>query len=452
MTVNTMIEGTVDSASRSPRAEDSSESGIASSGYLSFNSLLNGVSLPNSEHEGRRVTGPDNSVAGAIGSSNTVLLTGVGLITFMGFSGIPLDLTGDKVCLLSGDVKEHRQGVIKNGAALLVSLIGTGMEISDTSGAVETSSKEAAEASADEDISLPAGMIRKLPLQSEWSNGDGHWAIKNGAAVTGLVSQKDGAASKVSIGTSVFDHAPQVALDNESENLQDRDVLSVDRKGFLTLQRTFYISQPSEASSARSVFSEGVDVPPINPNAAGIRSQSQRDLSVSSGSGQLTNKDNDKPLELNASNITVENIFLHVNSRNNADSLAEVRPPKEHIAADTVFDDTLMKTRVDDTSLRVSAEPPGIGKLDIELVLHKGLINGQINVFDTVGKEAIERNLYGIVNMLIKDGLSIGGLSVFLRDGRGQEDGGMNEGTSRLHKETRSDAASSSSGVINIYV
>jgi len=447
MTVNTIIEGTVDSASRSPQTEEGT-----SGGSLSFNSLLNGVSLQlplevrgikgvttaeclaslgRPGHE-EGVRGSDDSSAGA----NAVLLTGVGLIPFMGFSGIPLDLTGDMVCLPFGGVKEHLQGAIKNGAALLVSESSQGVDVKTAGQKLgqQMGSPESRRLSGVENSRADVRATEQLfcaterpcdgatitpPLIPPLKVRGGKGELLQTAALPHCRTN-DGAASEVNKG-----EFPELSL-----------------QAFKTLRGEFLKNEASLAQSA--------NLSPINPDGAGIKPQSQGYLSVSSGSLQLTSKDNDKPSEPNASNITVENISLHVNGRNGADGPPEVQPPKGHIAVDTVFDDTLMKTGVDDTSLRVSAEHPGIGKLDIELVLHKGLINGQINVFDAAGKEAIERNLYGIVNMLVRDGLSIGGLSVFLRDGRGQGYGGMDEGTSGLHRETHLDATSSS--IINIYV
>ncbi|MBI4688636.1 MAG: flagellar hook-length control protein FliK [Nitrospirae bacterium] len=75
-------------------------------------------------------------------------------------------------------------------------------------------------------------------------------------------------------------------------------------------------------------------------------------------------------------------------------------------------------TKKTDTTLEVSIEPEGIGKVEIELSLDKGVVNANINVSDVPGKEAIERNINNLLNALLKEGITIGGFSVSLRERR----------------------------------
>ncbi len=75
-----------------------------------------------------------------------------------------------------------------------------------------------------------------------------------------------------------------------------------------------------------------------------------------------------------------------------------------------------------DASIELTLQPDGIGKLEIEMVSAKGVINAYIGASDPIGKELIENNLQGIMDALAKEGINIGGFSVFLRDKKG----GMN--------------------------
>jgi len=75
----------------------------------------------------------------------------------------------------------------------------------------------------------------------------------------------------------------------------------------------------------------------------------------------------------------------------------------------------------DGSRLAVKFEQEGLGKLDIDLRLNKGIINAQIQVADNSTKTLIENNTQQIMDSLLKAGLSIGGFSVSLRGGGGQQ-------------------------------
>jgi hypothetical protein len=70
-------------------------------------------------------------------------------------------------------------------------------------------------------------------------------------------------------------------------------------------------------------------------------------------------------------------------------------------------------------SIEVSLEPEGLGKIDIELTLNRGIVNAQINTSEILSKEIIERNLHAILSSLIDEGLNIGNFSVSLRNRQG---------------------------------
>jgi flagellar hook-length control protein FliK len=72
-----------------------------------------------------------------------------------------------------------------------------------------------------------------------------------------------------------------------------------------------------------------------------------------------------------------------------------------------------------DATIEVSLEPEGMGQIDIELTLDRGVINAQINASEVIGKEIMERNLHAILSALIDEGLNIGSFSVSLRNKQG---------------------------------
>ncbi|GAB4387972.1 MAG: hypothetical protein Kow0025_04590 [Thermodesulfovibrionales bacterium] len=80
-------------------------------------------------------------------------------------------------------------------------------------------------------------------------------------------------------------------------------------------------------------------------------------------------------------------------------------------------------TRRGPSSLEVSLRPEGMGKLEIEVNVERGVVNAHISASDPAGKEAIERNLHGILNALSREGFNVGGFSVALKERRGQGPG-----------------------------
>ena len=75
-------------------------------------------------------------------------------------------------------------------------------------------------------------------------------------------------------------------------------------------------------------------------------------------------------------------------------------------------------TRKSDTSVVVTLAPPGVGKLEMEVVLEKGVVNARITAADSAGRESIERSLPQIVEALARDGMNIGGFTVSLKERR----------------------------------
>ncbi len=78
--------------------------------------------------------------------------------------------------------------------------------------------------------------------------------------------------------------------------------------------------------------------------------------------------------------------------------------------------------------MEVTLSPPGVGKLEIEIVLDKGVVNATITAADPAGREAIERSLPQIVQALADEGMAIGGFTVSLKQQGNEQDGNAQAG------------------------
>ena len=103
--------------------------------------------------------------------------------------------------------------------------------------------------------------------------------------------------------------------------------------------------------------------------------------------------------------------------------------------------------------------PPGVGKLEIEVVLEKGVVNARITAADPAGREAIARSLPQIVEALARDGMNVGGFTVSLKERRDRTGNAPAHGASRdpdarlMSAVTPAASASAvSAGLVDIFV
>jgi hypothetical protein len=114
-------------------------------------------------------------------------------------------------------------------------------------------------------------------------------------------------------------------------------------------------------------------------------------------------------------------------------------------------------TRKSDTSVEVTLAPPGIGKLEIEVVVEKGVVNANITAADPAGREAIERSLPHIMEALARDGMAIGGFTVSLKERREQAGNAPGEKAPRDPMDrppvsTIVRTAAASAGLVDLFV
>jgi flagellar hook-length control protein FliK len=108
--------------------------------------------------------------------------------------------------------------------------------------------------------------------------------------------------------------------------------------------------------------------------------------------------------------------------------------------------------------LNVSVDHQEIGKIDIKLSLEKGVMNIHINTSDNVVREYVENNIQSIVDSLSKNGVSVGGFSVALKnhqnggDSPSANDNGYASNSGREKEYIKTPAyANENRGLINIF-
>ncbi|MBE0602581.1 MAG: flagellar hook-length control protein FliK [Deltaproteobacteria bacterium] len=150
--------------------------------------------------------------------------------------------------------------------------------------------------------------------------------------------------------------------------------------------------------------------------------------------------------------------------RNAAENVSAPRPPlSEPGAAQAqrtfqVGENAFVLNRKSDTSMEITLSPPGVGKLEIEIVLDKGVVNANITAADPAGRDAIQRSLPQIVQALADGGMAIGGFTVSLKQQGNEQDGnaqpGKAAGSDSLGTVAAPEAARSAAktGLVDIFV
>ena len=83
--------------------------------------------------------------------------------------------------------------------------------------------------------------------------------------------------------------------------------------------------------------------------------------------------------------------------------------------------DKIVYVAKSDNRLGVTVDHKDFGKLDISLKLEKGLVNVHIKTIDRTANELVENNIQQIIESLEKNGISVGGFSVAMKNSRNHE-------------------------------
>ncbi len=168
---------------------------------------------------------------------------------------------------------------------------------------------------------------------------------------------------------------------------------------------------------------------------------------------QVTSREHEKGIPLNEVNMKPEGIFPSADNTTNPYGLKVSQRVTGSPGITSSNENRFVITQKDDTSLEISLEPEGIGKLDIRLILDKGMINARIDASEAIGKDLLEKNLNNILNTLTNEGINIGSFSVNLRDKRNElKDTEKDMKVFRTTKEISLPTVYGNSGMISIFV
>lgn len=107
------------------------------------------------------------------------------------------------------------------------------------------------------------------------------------------------------------------------------------------------------------------------------------------------------------------------------------------------------------SKLGVNVEHDILGKLNINLNIEKGILNVHINTSEKGTREFIENNIQHIVDSLAKDGVSVGGFSVGLRNHNSHEDNvfkmNKEQGSREIQVLNEKARISSMNGLVSVF-
>jgi hypothetical protein len=160
-----------------------------------------------------------------------------------------------------------------------------------------------------------------------------------------------------------------------------------------------------------------------NNNSENIQSKLSPELAgVSGKTGEFKNNP-----DTTAKTVKVESVPDNANFLTHSGAKPESGKPVEAIgntvrpSGFTQMLDNIVYVIKGSSKLGVSVNHEILGKLNINLNMDKGILNVHINAAEKVTREFIENNIQHIVDSLAKDGVSVGGFSVGLRNRNGYE-------------------------------
>ena len=160
-----------------------------------------------------------------------------------------------------------------------------------------------------------------------------------------------------------------------------------------------------------------------NNNSENIQSKfSPEPAGVSGKTGEFKNFS-----DTTEKTVKVESVSDNANLLTNSVAKPESGKPMEAIGNTarpsglTQMLDNIVYVIKGSSKLGVSVNHEVLGKLNINLNMDKGVLNVHINAAEKVTREFIENNIQHIVDALSKEGVSVGGFSVGLRNRNGYE-------------------------------
>ncbi len=132
----------------------------------------------------------------------------------------------------------------------------------------------------------------------------------------------------------------------------------------------------------------------------------------------------------------------HAASQGGANAAGSQGPLHSRVHEPMEFIDNTVSIVKDGSRLAVKLEPEGLGRLDINISLDKGMVNTQIQVSDAATKTLIENNMQQLVHSLVNEGLAVGGFSVAMEGDRTWD------GAAKAREESSRDRSGSAAPVI----
>ena len=103
--------------------------------------------------------------------------------------------------------------------------------------------------------------------------------------------------------------------------------------------------------------------------------------------------------------------------------------------------------------LGVTVNHDELGKLKIDVTMNKGILNIHVNASEKVVREFLESNVQSIIESLSRDGVSVGGFSVALKDHKDNPEKKvlMDSGLNRPYENIPTASVHSNRGLVNVF-
>ncbi len=189
----------------------------------------------------------------------------------------------------------------------------------------------------------------------------------------------------------------------------------------------------------------GPDLMEENSNARILTGRGMSELAENfarQGGSRNVDGKSSKTIRVNTENSSIagSSTSAETGKANEGLSIAKAARP----AAFNEIADKIIYSMKGNNRIGVTIESETLGKLNMNLTINKGIVNVHINAADSAIKELVENNINNIIETLSKNGVSVGGFSVGLRNHKNNDTNhGTNDNANKnkfaIEKENESD-------------
>jgi flagellar hook-length control protein FliK len=189
----------------------------------------------------------------------------------------------------------------------------------------------------------------------------------------------------------------------------------------------------------------GPDLVEENSNARILTGRGMSELAENfarQGGSRNVDGKSSKAIRVNTENSSIagSSTSAEIGKANEGLSIAKAARP----AAFNEIADKIIYSMKGNNRIGVTLESETLGKLNMNLTINKGIVNVHINAADSAIKELVENNINNIIETLSKNGVSVGGFSVGLKNHKNNDNNhGANENANKnkfaIEKENESD-------------